>query len=187
MLFTFQGPTPSGTAVAVAQKLGAIILVKLGKATESGQIVSFGPSKTFSEYPPITFTTRFKNTGNVHVKPRGSIIITNMFGKTVANVSVNENANNVLPNSERLFTSTWKDSFGFGRYTASEKLIYGDSGQVEMATTSFWVIPWKTSLIVVVVLFLSILILVWVMRIYNRWLLNKALNMRNRQRRSSKR
>jgi len=174
ILFSFQPGQLSGTAVAVQQKLGAIILVKLGKANEAGQITEFSAEHSFYNYPPVNFVTRFKNLGNVHVAPRGGITITNMFGRKVATVNVNENANNVLANSERQFKSMWADSFGFGPYTASLKLVYGDSGQVETASTTFWVIPWKLTLGVALALFIFIMFFLGGIRRYNRWLLNKA-------------
>lgn len=178
IMFTFQPTQASGSAVVVSQKIGAIILVKLGKANEAGQITSFKAQKSFSEYPPVSFTTRFSNSGNVHVKPRGSISISNMFGRKVANVLVNENAFNVLPGTEREFSSVWKDSFAFGPYTAEVKLVYGDSGQVETAKLTFWVIPWKVTLVIAFILFIVLVILVGGIRRYNRWLLSKALQQR---------
>ncbi len=174
ILFSFMPPQPEGSAVAVAQKLGAIILVKLGKVSESGQIVKFGAIKFFHEYPPVEFTTVFKNTGNVHVKPRGSIVVTNMFGRKIASVLVNENANNVLADTERAFTSTWKDRFGFGPYRAEVRLVYGDSGQIETARTTFWIIPWKITLAVAAGLFILLVLLIGGVRRYNRWLLKRA-------------
>lgn len=178
ILFGFQSSQSLVTGSAVEEKIGAIILVKTGKVNESGQVVKFGPEHGFYEYPPVSFTTLFKNTGNVHVKPRGAIGITNMFGTKVASVQVNENANNVLPNTERTFTSAWKDSFGFGRYTAKEQLVYGDSGQVVTMSASFWVIPWKTSLLVALIIFIVLMIFIGGMRVYNKWLTKKILAQR---------
>ncbi len=174
ILFTFQPGQLEGTAVAVQQKLGAIILVKLGKPVENGSVTKFGAEQGFYNYPPVNFVTRFRNMGNVHVKPRGGITISNMFGRAVATVVVNENAANVLANSEREFKSAWKDSFAFGRYTAELKMVYGDSGQVESAKTTFWVIPWKLTVGAALVLFIILLILIGGLKRYNRWLINQA-------------
>jgi hypothetical protein len=91
ILFTFKGGVQEGTGSVVVQKLGAIILAKLGRAVEDGQIVRFSADHSFYNYPPVSFTTTFKNTGNVHVKPRGGISIYNWFGKKISNVLVNEN------------------------------------------------------------------------------------------------
>lgn len=174
ILFTFQNSRPEGSAVAVAQKLGAIILVKLGKAVESGEVASFKTTKSFYEYPPVDFLTIFHNTGNVHLKPRGGIVITNWFGRKADTISVNPNANNVLPQSSRQFISQWKTGFAFGHYTAEAQLVYDQTGTVVTAKTSFWVIPWKITLSVALGLFLLLFLLVWGIRLYNRWLINKV-------------
>ena len=174
ILFSFQSPGAAGTNVVVTQKVGAIILVKLGRVNEIGTIASFAPQKSFYEYPPVTFVTRFQNTGNVHTQPRGGISIFNSFGKQVGSVLVNENANNVLPQTTRAFTSTWTDKFAFGKYTAQEKLVIGDTGQVVESTATFWVLPWKLALGVAIGLFLLILILIYSVRKYNQWVLEKA-------------
>lgn len=177
IMFSFQGASVNGSAVQVTQQLGAILLVKLGKVTEDGDIAQFGPEHSFYEYPPVTFTTRFKNTGNVHVQPRGSINIYNMFGKETASVLVNPDALNVLPSSERIFPSTWTSGLGFGLYTAQEKLVYGDSGSLVTASASFWIVPWKIVLAIIIGLFLLLLILRWIIRSYNRRIIRRAYEM----------
>lgn len=177
ILFNFQQINQQGTAVATAQQIGANILVKLGKANEDGAIHSFATEKSFYEYPPVNFITIFKNTGNVHTKPRGKITITNSFGNKVAYLRINENANNVLPNSQRNFKSTWEEKFGFGRYTAIAEVTFGDNGALVTAQTTFWVIPWKTTLIVIIVLFIAILLLVLITKRYNRWVIKQAQMM----------
>lgn len=174
LLFTFQGGSAEGSAVAVTQKLGAIILVKLGKATTGGNVSEFKTAKSFYEYAPVTFLTKFKNTGNVHVKPRGGVVITNWFGKKVATVLVNENANNVLPDSERQFTSIWKTGFAFGHYKAEAQLVYDDTGTIASSVTYFWVIPWKITLLIAFILFVLIALFSWMMRAYNRRLIKKV-------------
>jgi hypothetical protein len=180
VMFSFQGPAVSGSAVQVTQKIGAIVLIKLGKAQEDGRITNFQTDKNFYEYSPVRFLTSFNNTGNVHVKPRGAITITNSFGKKVGSVLVNENANNVLPQSSRTFESMWKDKFAFGKYTADVQLVFGDSGTVVSAETNFWVIPWKLTIGLGLLLFIVLIILIQGLKIYNRWLINKAYGARSR-------
>ncbi len=184
ILFSFQGVGIEGSSVAVTQKIGTIVLVKLGKAIEDGNIVNFSTEKGMYEYPPITFTTKFKNTGNVHVKPRGSVTIYNSFGKKVGLTKVNENGNNVLPNSERVFKSEWEDTYAFGRYTADEKLTFGDGGQLVTSQTSFWVIPWRMALGLIIGLFILGIILVAGTRRYNKWIIQQAEVAQFRQKRA---
>ncbi len=181
LLFTFQGGTAEGSAVAVTQKLGAIILVKLGKAVTGGTISEFKTTKSFYEYAPVDFLTKFKNSGNVHVKPRGGIVITNWFGRKVATVLVNENANNVLPNSERLFNSTWNTGFAFGHYKAEAQLVYDDTGTIVTSVTYFWIIPWKITLLIAFILFLLIALVSWAMRSYNRRLIRRVYQAQQKQ------
>lgn len=176
VMFSFSGAPVAGSAVQVSQKIAAIILVKLGKSIEAGNINKFETVQSLYDHGPIVFDTRFHNTGNVHVKPRGAITITNMFGKKVGTAIVNENGNNVLPNSERLFASSWKDDFAFGRYTASVQLVYGDSGQVITAETSFWVIPYRLIFGIAFGLFIIIFGLSFGIRKYNQWFMKKVLD-----------
>jgi hypothetical protein len=173
VVFSFAGAPVDGSAVQVAQKLASIILVKSGKSKEDGLISEFKTKHILSQSSPIAFETKFKNTGNVHVKPRGAITIYNMFGKKVGTALVNPNANNVLPNSDRIFESNWQDKFAFGRYTASVELVYGDSGAVVKSQTSFWVIPFKLVGGLALILLVIIVVLTFGMRRYNRWFMAK--------------
>lgn len=95
----------------------------------------------------------------------------------MAYLRINENANNVLPNSQRNFKSTWEEKFGFGRYTAVAEVTFGDNGALVTAQTTFWVIPWKTTLGVILVLFIGILLLVLITKRYNRWVIRQAQMM----------
>lgn len=177
------------TAIGVVGKLGSLILVRIaGDIREEGRLLEFGVAKGFYNRLPIEFTTRFENTGNVHLKPQGEIQISNMLGKTTAKVSMNEKGGNVLPESIRRFKSVWekkegvlekgegfftelkkeKDNFGFGRYKA-ELILAGFEGGM----SSFWVFPWR--LLSVSLIFIAILIVSAsrLMKIYNKRLIQK--------------
>lgn len=186
VVFSFNSPASSGSAVAVSQKIAAIILAKTGKAREDGLISGFETKHMLYQRAPIEFETKFKNTGNVHVKPRGAITITNMFGKKVGTALVNPNANNVLPNSDRIFESTWEDKFAFGRYSASAELVFGDSGTVVKSTTSFWVIPFKLVGIIALILFILIFGLTFGIRRYNRWFMERLMEQNSVKKRPKK-
>lgn len=174
VLFNFKAVNPTGTAVEISQRIGANILVKLGKANEDGFISSFKTQRWFYNFPPVTFLTTFKNTGNVHTKPRGKITIWNTFGRKVAVLRINENANNTLPGSGRAYASTWEDKYGFGRYTAEAEVTFGQNGTLITAHTSFWVIPWKITVAVIIGLFLLGLFLTIGTKRYNRWVIRQA-------------
>lgn len=138
----FFAPAPDKAQVAVVQRLGALVLVEVpGEAKVSGNFESFDVGSSsgskfeakseFSTFP-IAFSTRFKNDGNVHLKPTGKIELVDESGEVLKNVGkesivspqgayvgerlvdyvpVNDGLGNVLPNSERRFESLWE---GFG-------------------------------------------------------------------------
>lgn len=185
LLFTNQNPAIT-EGVGVSGAVGPIVLLNVsGNIIEKGSIAGFTVSPTSSTSLPVTFETRFKNAGNSHLKPQGSIMITNWLGSVVANVPVNLDGRNVLPNSTRQFSATWQTvelpedaselvkewrNFGFGPYKATLRMAYGEGQQVVAAQNSFWVMPWM--LVIIAVIFLAIL-LVLLMQ-YNRWIVSRA-------------
>jgi hypothetical protein len=137
---------------SVGQEVGALLLVKIaGDIKEDASIASFRAVKGFYEKGPITFETRTENKGNVHIKPRGTITITNMFGREVGKVQLDER--NVLPGAIRKVETVWDDSgLRFGRYTATLSLVYGADGTIATASTSIFIFPYKLVSVVLVVL-----------------------------------
>ncbi|NLZ24222.1 hypothetical protein GX888_00520 [Candidatus Dojkabacteria bacterium] len=164
------------TAVALSGKTGIIILAKVpGDIYGSPYITEFNTDKPWYDYLPVIFTLTVENRGNVHVKPVGKIEISNMFGKVVDDVLVNDALGNVLPESKRSFSSEWsREKFTIGKYTAVLALGYGEeSRQFITDSLTFWVIPWKEILIAVgILLFLIIAITVSVKQ-YNKRLYKK--------------
>ena len=163
-----------------------------GAATLEGQVITFvlmdvvvpgakrelkidelSADRSTYEFLPANLTVRVRNSGNIHLAPKGTVFISR-GSKTVATLSVNPNQGNVLPGSTRSFTTQWKDGFPvyeespeknadgsskrklkwdfskvpdlrFGKYTAKLVLVY-DDGQRDVpieGTVSFWVVPWR--------------------------------------------
>ncbi|MBU1663341.1 DUF916 domain-containing protein [Patescibacteria group bacterium] len=191
IFFSTQPPTfeQGQTAIGVVGKLGSLILVRVaGDIKEQGNLLEFGASNTIYNRLPIEFTTRFGNTGNVHLKPQGEIKIFNIFGKTVAKISVNEKAGNVLPESIRKFKSTWekkesisakgkgffaelkneKNNFAFGKYKA-ELVLVGFKGGVK----NIWVFPWRILLASIIILAFVVFVLRLLVKGYNKKIIRK--------------
>lgn len=152
------------SAVALSASIGTLVLVRVsGDVKESARVEEFftsqnGKKASFFEYGPINLVERIKNTGNIHIKPAGTVVVRDMFGKTIASLKVNDPPKNVLPNSIRRFEQELNKKWLFGRYSADVSLGYGSTGQVMTAQMAFWVIPWK--LIGVILLFIIAIILV---------------------------
>lgn len=131
--------------MAVSQKLGALVLLTVsGEVVERLEVEEFSvPS--FSEYGPIPFTIRFKNTGTIHVRPRGFVTITDWRGKKVADIEFPQQ--NVLPGAIRKIDAIWNKEWLFGRYTATVVGIYGGTNiPINPPVVVFWVFPWKMAL-----------------------------------------
>lgn len=141
-------PVKGQTGVAVGQEVGSLIFLKIaGNVTEKVIVSSFKAAHTLNEYKPVAFDIRLKNTGNVHMRPTGTVTITNMLGKKVATVPIN--SRNILPDAVRKVEAEWKDGgrFMFGRYTATASVVYGSDNQIVTATTTFWGLPYTIMLV----------------------------------------
>ena len=52
-----------------------------------------------------------KNSGNVHVAPRGNIFLSRGSEKNIALLELNLSKGSILPDSTRIFETDWKDGF----------------------------------------------------------------------------
>ncbi len=174
-----------GAGMAIAQQAASLILLKVrGDIDERAVIREFNTDKDFYSTPfKVNFTIRIENTGNVHIKPQGAIIIKNIFGKEVEKIRVNNNGGNVLPQSIRRFSDIiWEGNFGFGRYTATLGLSYGtptsEGGQGKsslVAAKSFWLIPWRIIIPLLLGLIIIGAIAILLLRVYRNKAIKKAM------------
>jgi len=182
--FTSTPPTPDGSGVSLAASIGVLVLltvngeIKQGLTVDKFTVGKGDKTGSIFESAPIVFTQKFKNTGNVHVQPTGQVIISDMFGKKFAAVNVNVPPGNVLPDSTRQFKQNLdKSVIGgkrmFGKYSAKLSMTYGDKKKVEQ-TISFWVIPFKLVLTVILVLVGLFFLLRFLIKRYNRRILNQG-------------
>lgn len=143
-IYAHLSPTIDGatSGSGIAQKIGSLILLKVaGAVNEKATVESFTPSKREINKGIVNFDVRIKNTGTTHIKPKGMIAVTNIWGKKVADVTVEQK--NVLPGAIRHMTAQWKDGVKFGKYTATLFSYYGTNNEQLTASTTFWVVPWK--------------------------------------------
>lgn len=184
--FTAVPPNLEGTGVALSASVGTLVLLKVsGDITNNVTTEEFSTGtiakgddgaftkRSFFEYGPISFLARLKNTGSVHEKPEGAVTITNTFGKQIASLNVNPRGGNVLPDSIRRFETTLANKQLFGRYTAKLAVSYA-SGKKLTSTVSFWVIPWKLMVLVLIGLVALVLVLRLLLRRYNAHIIAQA-------------
>lgn len=169
------------TGVGLTASAGTLLLVKVaGDIKERALIDSFysassGRAANFFESSPVEFVTRIKNFGNIHFRPFGSIELKDTFGSVVANLPVNETRSNVLPVSVRRFENKYS-GYMFGRYTATITIGYGTKGEALMASTTFWVIPYRLIGLCVLILIFTAFIFRRVQIAYNRRVIKKFQN-----------
>lgn len=103
----------AGSNAVIQGNIVVPMLINVQKAGSVAQasIASFKVDNFVSEYQPVTFTVDVKNTGNVHLKPRGNIFIRGPKDKDLAVLEVNSAQGNVLPGANRAFSSQWADGF----------------------------------------------------------------------------
>ncbi len=181
---TKPGEAEKGAAVGIAQQATSLILLRVeGETDERADIREFKTDKGVYSAPfKVDFTTKIENLGNVHIQPAGLIEIKNMFGKKVASLMVNEDRNNVLPNSNREYKNSWEENFGFGKYEASLALSYGLSadkggeGRKSMTMVRyFWVLPMKMVATFVLSVALVVILFVFILKMYKRRAIKEAI------------
>lgn len=138
----------TGVGAAVGYQVGNIVSLRVsGDIVEQAVIRSLQTDRYFYGDKRVDFVARVENKGNVLIRPRGPVEITNMLGDVVASPMMNESQNGVYPDSIRELTAAWgEDGLGFGKYTAMAALIYGEPGEAQqtmIANTTFWVLPWE--------------------------------------------
>ena len=143
-----------GSSTTITSEIGTLILVSVpGEINYGAKLVEFSTAKKFytNSSNLVEFITRFQNLSTVHVKPKGTISIKNMFGKNVIVLVVNENEGNALPGSIRKFSNDWEKKYGFGFYKATVNLSYSESKNIS-SSLIFWIIPWKETLVVIILI-----------------------------------
>jgi hypothetical protein len=119
--FSLGSPPPqaSGKQNIVLGSTAVLVLVDAQAPGEqrAASVTSFTADHRFYEFLPATFTVKLHNSGNIHLIPTGNIFISK-GGKAVATLGVNTALGNILPGTNRIFTSNWND--GFPRYVTKQ-------------------------------------------------------------------
>lgn len=187
--FTGTAAEQQGSGVGLTSSVGALVFVRVsGKANEKLDVTDFytakdGKKTGLFESTPSDLVIKIKNSGNVIQEPTGRALVTDTFGNEIAGLNVNLAKNIVLPGSTRQFTTTLdsraigKNRILFGYYTAKLTLSYGDNKKIE-DTVSFWIIPYKLILLLIVVLVALIAgFRIWILR-YKKRVIRQARRRR---------
>lgn len=195
IVFANQPPDQKGV-VSIGAQVGVLMIMRVsGAVTEAGGIAEFGFAnpKPWYNFLPVNFFVRFENSGNVHLKPAGSILISDLTGRQVASLAVNAENRNVLPKSIRKFKAGWtKDAggekqsalwnewhnFAIGQHKARLVMQYGSENKTVSKELTFFVWPWRLICIALGILLLIIFIFSIGKRSFERAIIRKYERMR---------
>ena len=201
IFFGTVAPEGSGSQLSIGAKTGVLVLLRVnGEIDEDGGILEFATvnNQTFFTALPVSFTSRFQNSGSDRVKPDGFVNIENIFGGKAAKLMANPVDGNVLPESVRRFEVVWNDdgnaveplsdkssffekvgfewkNFAFGKYTATLNLSFGATGgDMDPMSFKFWVFPWHLIIFLIIAGIIIFLVLKTTIKKYNRWIVSQA-------------
>lgn len=139
----FQPIKEESEAVTINVRVASLLLINVeGDVKRSGSLSDFRLVEAKYSDQPILFDLKIDNTGNTHLKPKGTVEIidkkTNQPLKQVANyvdpvtgemivadkVPVNIVGGNILPGSPRKFDAKWNQNIKGGEYKAILNLAY---------------------------------------------------------------
>lgn len=158
--FDFQ-PLAYTSASSLQQRVGTLVYLMVEGPINEAAFIRGLNFPQFSEFGPVPFSFKVDNQSDIHIRPQVGVEIYNLLGKKVDTIEVE--TQNVFPFIARDFEGQWDHIWGFGRYTAKVVMSYGTSGQLAMATTSFWLLP-ITLLLAILVVILVIISVVIVIR-----------------------
>jgi len=147
---TKPGGELDGSGISISSMISSLVLINIaGDIVEKGRIREFSTDKSYYKTPKVNFKLRFENTGNVHLQPKGNIVIKDMFGKEVGLIDINKDTayGNVLPGSVKTWNFLWEGETGIfkmGKYNAVITLHYGEkTSEVDTRTFYFWYADFK--------------------------------------------
>lgn len=193
--FTGQAPELEETGVALSASIGSLVLLRIsGDIKEQAYVAEYfsansqGNKASFFEYPPVNFVERIHNDGNVHINPSGTIEILDLFNRKIDTLQVNGAVGDsknppraVLPQSTRRFEQQLNKKWLFGPYKAKLNLKYGEKNQTLTSQLTFWVIPYKAILIILLLIILLILLIRFINRRYKQRIISKYAQSNHHQ------
>lgn len=141
----------------VSSRIASLIYIRVAGPTTEKALVSRFFAPGFFEYGPVKVETQILNRGDYHVRPRGVITMSNVFGAPVDQTNLREE--NIFPDVVRNYENSLGKKWLLGKYKLNFTASYGEGGQVLEAFTYVWVFPWRVALAVILTLIILGLII----------------------------
>jgi hypothetical protein len=121
-------PTGKGNVVIGSSAVLVLLEVESPNARKTLEVTSFSSDRRAYEFLPAGFTIRFRNKGNVHVIPHGTVYV-EKGGRQIARLIFNAQQGNVLPGTNRIYKTAWDAGFPhYAAKTQSGKIVVGKDG-----------------------------------------------------------
>jgi len=169
----------SSGQIAVRNSITSLMFVRVaGHVYEEAVVSEFSSSKKMYTNTDVEFALSLRNTGNVHIAPKGFIAIYDILGrekKTIPVVEGNDTDTYIFPRTDKRFVKTWnwREGIHVGLYRA---VAYVSLGGVEKKTITksiyIWVIPVKEALGILFIMIFGI----FCMAIMARWYVQRLLS-----------
>ena len=126
-----------GSGISIGVNVLSLVYINIsGNRIDKISVSEFNAKKVYFSFP-VKFAYKIKNEGNTYVRPTGDIEISNIFGRLVANLKVNERELQILPGKEKVLENEWKTNFAFGPYKAKFNIYYG-LNQSQNLVFNYW-------------------------------------------------
>jgi hypothetical protein len=147
----------SGTGSRTLGAVGSNILLNISSTDQpqpTARIKQFSLHRpVLDSFDPIQFTLLLKNTSPTYLKAVGHINIHSSLSRKTTTLPLR--SDNLLANSTRQLVpeQSWHPLFPFGRYTATAVITPQNTTDTISQTISFWIIPYK-GLLTIIIIFL---------------------------------
>lgn len=142
----------------ITAKIGALVNFKVKNINcrEDLRVMDFN-LPAFLEYGPIKLNFDLFNFGNVHVAPKGNLVLTNMLNIFTDREPIKEQK--IFPETAKSYESSVGSKWMFGRYKIILNANYGEKNTPLITKAYVWVFPWRIGLIILLTLVIIILII----------------------------
>lgn len=188
LIFLSEKEDGKETQTIASGGIGINVLLTIGPKTRASAVIEEFSAPKIVQSGPVPFTTRLTNTSRHFIYPKGQILIYNMFGQLVGNVSlipvnILSQSTRAIPSREQVIyeankkepneneeqsflekvssehpVSIWNEGFLFGPYKAHLRLALTDEGPLVERDIWFFAFPLQALIGIVIAIGLTIYI-----------------------------
>lgn len=148
------------------------VLLSIGPKTKPHAKIEEFSTPFFLSKGPVPFTVRLKNLGDSVLTPKGTILVTNMFGQTIGKVdllpvNILAQTTRAIPDKKSISeikTQTmpkkamWTENFLLGAYTATLNIALSENGPLLINKIYFVSFPFELFVSIVIIISITLVI-----------------------------